>query len=124
VGFPLQVESLEDGVDDAIHGLDTHKTDHGPSPPPHFHEALDDAVGCAVYATGAGKKRRTTGTRADSAGVGSGPRNLHRHVRLAQLDIEPIASAETIRLWHHGRRLLIWITILTHVGDGHRLALR
>jgi ketosteroid isomerase-like protein len=24
----------------------------------------------------------------------------------------------------HGRRLLIWITFLTHVGDGHRLALR
>ena len=29
-GFPFQVESLEDGVDDAVHALDIHKARHWP----------------------------------------------------------------------------------------------
>jgi len=49
-GFPFPVESLEDGVDDAIHALDIYKTDHGPSPPPHFHDAALDDVGGAQFA--------------------------------------------------------------------------
>jgi hypothetical protein len=39
VGFPFQVESLEDGVDDAIHALDIDKADHRPGPPSYFDEA-------------------------------------------------------------------------------------
>jgi len=34
-GFPSQVESLEDGVDDAIHAFYVHKTNHGTSPASH-----------------------------------------------------------------------------------------
>src|SRR5271165_6615154 len=44
-GFPFQVESLEDGVDDAIHALDVHKAHHGPGAPPYFHEAALDHIG-------------------------------------------------------------------------------
>jgi hypothetical protein len=39
VGFPFQVESLEDGVDDAIHALDIDKADHRPGPPSYLDEA-------------------------------------------------------------------------------------
>jgi hypothetical protein len=45
--FPLQVKSLEDGIDDAVHALNIHKTDHGPGPPPDFDETTFDDVGSA-----------------------------------------------------------------------------
>jgi|SRR5580700_10341379 hypothetical protein len=47
-GFPFQVEALEDGVNDAIHAFDIHKTHHGPGSPAHLHEAALDDVGCST----------------------------------------------------------------------------
>src|SRR5271163_3548530 len=44
-GFPFQVESLEDGVDDAVHALDIHKAHHRPGTPSDFHEAAFDHIG-------------------------------------------------------------------------------
>ncbi len=44
-GFLFQVESLEDGVDDAVHGFDVDKTDHGPGAASHFHEATLNHMG-------------------------------------------------------------------------------
>src|SRR5271157_5788419 len=44
-GFPFQIESLENGVDDAIHALDIHKAHHGPGTPSYFHEAALDHIG-------------------------------------------------------------------------------
>src|SRR5712692_8092324 len=41
-GFPFQIESLEDGVDDAVHALDIHKANHGPGAASHLHEAALD----------------------------------------------------------------------------------
>src|SRR6266849_10926793 len=38
-GFPFQIESLEDGVDDTIHTLDVHEADHGPGATAHLHKA-------------------------------------------------------------------------------------
>src|ERR1700693_5955252 len=46
-GFPLQVESLEDGVEDAVDAGYVHETDHGPGATAHFHEAALDYVGGA-----------------------------------------------------------------------------
>src|ERR1700691_2630639 len=43
--FPFQVESLEDGVDDAVDAGHIHETDHGPGSSSHFHEAALDHVG-------------------------------------------------------------------------------
>src|SRR2546425_1042269 len=37
-GFPFQVESLEDGMDDAVHALDIYEADHGPGATAHLHE--------------------------------------------------------------------------------------
>jgi hypothetical protein len=45
--FPLQVESLEDRVSDAVYAFDVHEADHGPSASSHFHEAALDDVGGA-----------------------------------------------------------------------------
>jgi len=59
-GFPFQIESLEDGVDDAIHALDIHKAHHRPSPPTHFHETALDNVRrpqLAPQMPGKGKER-------------------------------------------------------------------
>ena len=48
-GFPFQVESLEDGVDDAVHGLHVDEADHGPGSASHFDEAaLDDVSGAQL----------------------------------------------------------------------------
>jgi hypothetical protein len=47
-GFPFQVEALEDGVNDAIHAFDIHKTHHGPGSPAHLHEASLDDVGSST----------------------------------------------------------------------------
>ena len=44
-GFPFQVESLEDGVDDSVHGLHVDEADHGPGSAAHFNEAAFDDVG-------------------------------------------------------------------------------
>src|SRR5271166_6206744 len=44
-GFPFQVESLEDGVDDAVHAFDVHKAHHRPGAPSYFHEAAFDHIG-------------------------------------------------------------------------------
>ena len=47
--FPFQVESLEDGVDDAVHAFDVDEADHGPGASAHFHEATLDDVGGAHF---------------------------------------------------------------------------
>ena len=49
-GFPFQVESLEDGVDDSVHTFNVDKADHGSGAPPNFHEATLDHVGGAQFA--------------------------------------------------------------------------
>src|SRR5919108_3788005 len=54
-GFPFQVKSLEDGVDDAVHTFYVYKAGHGTSPPANFDEAtlnharrkMDERAGCA-----------------------------------------------------------------------------
>ena len=44
--FPFQVESVEDGVEDAVHTFNVHKTNHGTGSAPHFDKAaLDDIRG-------------------------------------------------------------------------------
>src|SRR6266851_9632589 len=48
-GFPFQIESLEDGVDNAVHTFYVHKAHHGPGPASHFHEAALDHVGGAQF---------------------------------------------------------------------------
>src|SRR5579864_734041 len=45
--FPFQVESLEDGVDDAVDALHVDEADHGPSSAANFHEAAFDDIGGA-----------------------------------------------------------------------------
>src|ERR1017187_3155597 len=49
-GFPFQIESLEDGVDDSVHTFNVDKADHGSGAPPNFHEAALDHVGGAQFA--------------------------------------------------------------------------
>src|SRR5438445_7124986 len=49
-GFPFQIESLEDGVDDAVHTFYVHKAHHRSGSPSHFHEAALDHVGGAQFA--------------------------------------------------------------------------
>ena len=49
-GFPFQVESLENGVDDAIHGLHVDEADHGAGAASDFDEAALDDVGGAQLA--------------------------------------------------------------------------
>jgi hypothetical protein len=44
-GFPFQIESLEDGVDDAVDGRHIDEADHGPSAAVNFDEAAFDYVG-------------------------------------------------------------------------------
>ena len=48
--FPFQVEPLEDGVDDANHGLHVDEADHGPGTAANFNEAAFDDVGSAQLA--------------------------------------------------------------------------
>ena len=48
--FPFQVESLEDGVDDPVHGLHVDEADHGAGSSAHFDEAALDDVGGAQLA--------------------------------------------------------------------------
>ena len=49
--FPFQIESVEDGIEDAVHTFDVHKTNHGPGSAAHFHEAaLDDVRGTQFLA--------------------------------------------------------------------------
>src|SRR5579875_3175815 len=48
--FPFQIESLEDGVDDAVHGLHVDEANHGPGSSTHFDEAAFDDIGGAQLA--------------------------------------------------------------------------
>src|SRR5579875_3847583 len=48
--FPFQIESLEDGVDDAVHGLHVDEANHGPGSSTHFDEAAFNDVGGAQLA--------------------------------------------------------------------------
>src|ERR1700733_2640187 len=48
-GFPFQVESLEDGVDDAVDALYIHKANHGAGSSAHFDEAALNHVGGAQF---------------------------------------------------------------------------
>ena len=48
-GFPFQVESLEDGVDDAVDAFYIHKANHGAGSSAHFDEAALDDVGGAQF---------------------------------------------------------------------------
>src|SRR5258707_8714453 len=45
--FPFQVESLEDGIHDAVHAGYVDEADHGPGSSSYFHEAAFDDVGSA-----------------------------------------------------------------------------
>jgi len=48
--FPFHVESPEDGVDDAAHGLHVDEADHGPGSSAYFHKAaLDDVGGAQLF---------------------------------------------------------------------------
>jgi hypothetical protein len=49
-GFPFQVKSLEDGVDDSVHAFDVDKANRGPGTPAHFDKAALDHVGGAQFA--------------------------------------------------------------------------
>src|SRR5579875_2174257 len=48
--FPFQIESLEDGVDDSVHGLHVDEANHGPGSSTHFDEAAFNDVGGAQLA--------------------------------------------------------------------------
>jgi hypothetical protein len=48
--FPFQVESLEDGVDDSVHGFDVDEADHGACSLPDFDETAFDDVGSTQLA--------------------------------------------------------------------------
>ena len=49
-GFPFQVESLEDGVDDAVDAFDVDKANHGPGAAAHFDKTAFDYIGGAEFA--------------------------------------------------------------------------
>jgi len=49
-GFPFQVESLEDGVDDSVHGLHIDEADHGAGSSADFDETAFDDIGGAQLA--------------------------------------------------------------------------
>jgi hypothetical protein len=49
-GFPFQVETLEDGVEDAVHGFNVDEADHGPGSSPNFDETALDDVGGSQFA--------------------------------------------------------------------------
>ena len=47
--FSIQIEFLEDGVDNSIHGLYVDEADHGPSAASDFDEtALDEVCGARL----------------------------------------------------------------------------
>ena len=45
--FPIQVESVEDGVDDTVYGLDADETDHRSGTAADLYNAAFDCVGGA-----------------------------------------------------------------------------
>src|SRR5581483_2145157 len=49
-GFPFQIESLKNGVDDSVHALDVDEADHGPGATAYLHKAALDNVGGAQLA--------------------------------------------------------------------------
>src|SRR5207249_800795 len=66
-------ESLENGVDDAVHAFDIHEAHHGASAAANFDEAALDHIGGAQFApTGGGEKRRTIATPVSPAAT-AGP---------------------------------------------------
>ncbi len=59
--FPFQVESLEDGVDDAVHAGHIDEADHGPGSSSYFQETAFNDIGGAdllPQMPGQGKKRQ------------------------------------------------------------------
>ena len=74
--FPFQVESLEDGVDDAVHALHVDEADHGPGSAAYFHETAFDDVGGAhllPQVPGQGEERqqfRQIALQADDSTIG------------------------------------------------------
>ena len=59
--FPFQVESLEDGVDDPVHGLHVDEADHGPCSAADFDEtALDDVGGALLAPQVLGESEKTS----------------------------------------------------------------
>jgi hypothetical protein len=44
---PLQVEPVKDRIDNPIHTLNIHKTNHRPGAPPHLDKATLDHIGGA-----------------------------------------------------------------------------
>ena len=48
MGFPFQIESLEEGVDDLIHGFHVDETDHVPSMTEDLDQAALNGVGSAA----------------------------------------------------------------------------
>lgn len=59
--FPFQVDSLEDGEDDAVHTGYVDEADHGPGTASYFHEAAFDDMGGAhllPQVSGQGKERQ------------------------------------------------------------------
>src|ERR1700752_427099 len=49
-GFPFQVESLEDGVDDGVHAFEVDKAHHGSGSASHLDEAALDHIAGAQFA--------------------------------------------------------------------------
>src|SRR2546428_4813121 len=62
-GFPFQIESLEDGVDDAVQALDIYEAEHGPGATAHLHKAAGYiSSGAPVPQTGFALNRLPTAT--------------------------------------------------------------
>jgi len=67
-GFPLRIESLEDGVDDPVHGLHVDQADHGPGAAANFDQtAFDDIGGAQLAPQMPGESGRRRAVRADRA---------------------------------------------------------
>jgi hypothetical protein len=68
-GFPLQIESLEDRVDNPVHGLHVDEADHEPGAAADSNEtALDDIGGAQLAPQMAGESARRRAGRADRSG--------------------------------------------------------
>jgi hypothetical protein len=48
--FPLQIKSLKNGIDDAVHALNIHKANHGCGPPSYYDEITLNHIGGAQFA--------------------------------------------------------------------------
>src|SRR5437660_11001898 len=79
-GFPFQVKSLEDGIDDAIRTFYVHRTHHGSGAASDFDKAALEHVSGAQFApqvAGDGEEREQLGhillQPPDHAGLGTAP---------------------------------------------------